>query len=368
MKDAAPLYGPRVVATGVTLLALCGVLVIAMFRTTLGPFEFRGGFRAAPTWRVALWTEGDDAARHRSARRWEERLEGRFELEAPARIDLEHLEPQTVDLLVVDGVVLAPREAAALRGFVERGGRLALFGPREEAPGADPVALSGLLGRSLRPARNYRWSLLPAASGPIGAGFSTVSRLPLRRAHGVYALPEAEIAAPEVVWAAAPGYAGAQSAAWRGEVGAGRMVWWSVRPDFALDRVDAQATMTRMVRASVAWLLEEPFAQRVTSGEVDPARVERVDVRITQRSGNRFLLSLTNRGDAASTDLRLRVFLNRKVAGVDVERTASTVGRGGIGRPVFALAADRGELMLRTPGLGPGESRSYYLDLSEAQE
>ncbi len=363
---ATPLYGPRVAATGVLLLGLGALLAIGMWRSTIGPFSF--GLVAEPTreWRVALWSAGDDAGRAHSAERWNARFDGRFALDLLTRHTALAASRDSFDLLVVDGVALGAVEAEWLRGFVEKGGRLALFGCGDSGNAEHAVALSAVVGEPLRAARDYRWTLLPARPGPLAAGFAADARLPLRRAHNVYALPGAATRA-EVVWApAAPEASPAsasQGAVWRRQIGAGRMVWWAVRPDVALDRVDAQTTMTRMVRASAAWLLEEPFAELVSPGR----DAEGLEVRVTRRSRTRFLLSVTNRGPEPSAPLEIRVHLNRRVDAVTVERTAVSLRPGGLTPPVYALAESGREMTLTSGPFGADESRSYYLDLQEAK-
>lgn len=359
-----PLYGPRVAATGVLLLGLGAVLAIAMLRSTLGPFHFRIAADTAPTWEIALWTTGSDRERARSAERWHERLEERVDLERVDRDELVRLADGQIDLLIVDGVALGDKDAARLRPFVSQGGRLALFGAREANRDAVPGALSALVGEPIRAASDYRWTLLPGTPGPLSAGFSATDRLPLRRAHDVYALPARDA---EVVWAAANHAGAGQGAARHTRIGDGRLVWWSVRPDVALDRVDTQATMTRMVRASVAWLLEEPFAEIEVADDVDPASFEKIDVRLTRRSATRFLLSLTNRGAAESPTLGLRVHLNRHVSHASLELTSVSLRPGGLELPVIQLVARGTEASFQSSPIGPGASRSYYLDLEETE-
>ncbi len=389
-----PLYGSRVAATGALLLGLGALLAIAMWRSTLGPFSFGLVAEPTPSWRVALWSAGNEAERLHSAARWRARFDDRFDLVLLTRDRLVAESRNAFDLLLLDGVALGAVEAEWLRGFVEAGGRLGLFGCGDTGNAEHAVALTAVVGEPLRAARDHRWTLLRARPGPLAAGFSADARLPLRRAHNVFALAGASGDA-EVVWATASeagsggfdpaaseaGSGGfdpaaseagsgvvsataGQGAAWRRRVGAGRVVWWAVRPDVALDRSDVQATMTRMVRASTAWLLEEPFAEIDAAGDGE----HHLDARVARRTNTRYLLSISNRGELPSPPFALRVHLNRRVEAVAVERTAVSLRPGGLATPNATLADSGLEMTLESGSIAAAESRSYYLDLREASD
>ena len=125
--------------------------------------------------------------------------------------------------------------------------------------------------------------------------------------------------------------------------------------------------MTRVVRASLAWLLEEPFAEIEPGREEDRESLERVEARVHHTAGNRFLLSLTNRNDGATPPLRLRLHLNRPATGVEMQQTTVRFGSDELSplAGVRLLPGDGGTpiVAVTVPALAARESRSFFADL-----
>lgn len=353
-----PLYGLRVAATGLALAATGLALLLWMFRATLGPFAFFTEIDVPGPLRAALWLAEDAVDSHAAFERWQVRLGPDAELtafQAGATVS-----PARVDLIIWDGAVVDPDAVTHLGRFVRAGGSAALLGIREaEGDGSAAfAALAELWGSvPLRRDAARLWRLEPGAAGPLRAGLPLLAALPLRRADPLYSLDDPRT---ELRWgrSAASGPTPVPGAAWRAQVGAGRIAWLGARPDHALDRSEAQIAMDSLVGALVAWLVRTPFAELVAADPELRPRLAGVRARLTAAGPHRFLLALSQRGASATPDFEVRVHLNRDVDAVEVSATTASGAA-----PAYRLRPGSRQLDLQLPGLAPSESRLYHLDL-----
>jgi len=358
VSDRPPLYGLRVAALGVVLATSSVALLLFMFRTTLGPFTFLGdpGFHG-PT-RVGVWASGDRVQRAAAVKRWRQRLGTGLELvalEGPIPSP-----PERADLLIWDGAVVNPAAVTRVARFVKAGGSAALLGIREsdENDAAAFAGLAALWGSGpLHRTNAYLWRLGPGAWGPLRAGLSLQRTIPLRRADFLYSLDDART---EVRWGSErPRQETIPGAAWRAQVGAGRIAWLGARPDDVLDRSDAHVAMDALITALIAWLRYAPFAELIAPSPGLAGRLQEVRARLEPAGPRRFELAVSQRGVSATPEFRVRIHLNRAVGRVDVSATTAS---GTPPRHRFRRGSP--VLDLDFPGLAGGESRLYYLDLA----
>ena len=142
------------------------------------------------------------------------------------------------------------------------------------------------------------------------------------------------------------------------------------RDEIAGEPADARAAPgRRSAHGGLAYWTADarPLAQVVRDGAwlTRPDRVgpwlelrQQVSVRSEIAGPNRVLVAVTNRGDAAGSDLALRVHLNSAVQRVEVQRTTLQQASP---QAIPDLEASRVDL--RLPEVSPRSSHAYHIDL-----
>jgi len=345
MEPSKPLYGLRLVSTGVAVVALGLASMVQTFGATIGPFEFMAERGVASATCLAVVSVGEA---EECQKRWSARLGAMLPL---------HFEDEVAGAIakgcgavLLDGVPIDATDLERLASFEASGGGVGLLGVRAGHPeAAHPLtALAGVEVMRVPDALGIQRK----GNGALAAGLQ-----PWERVHVLRDTRRVAAAAPaaELKWS--EGVSPESGAAgWRGEPRGGRLAWLAVRPDAVLNEASERRAMDRIVLAMVAWLARRPFAEAVSFDSPE------LVVGIVPGGPRRFVLSLTNRADWATPELAFRVHLNRPTAGVDVGLTTIELS----GRHAFrATRVESGVFTLTVPPLEGGSSRSYTLDVAE---
>lgn len=350
MNQTSPLYRSLAATVGIGLGAAALLLLIAMLRLLVGPFEISARPEAARALRVGLWEpeSGDveaEVPRLQRRERWRAVLPPGAELETARR--LESLVPEIAVIAVANAEALSEAELVQLGSWVENGGSALLAGWVAAPDGGDRRgALARALGveRAGALRREAARFVTAGARGPLSSGVA--ARIALA---GSGALPLLERDG-EIAWSDSEQGSSAGAASYRAQRGKGRLVWLAFEPSAVpVDDAD-RGNLKRIYRNAFAWAAGEPI------GELSTSLAGEVEFSMTRSGPYRVQLAVTNRSEQPAADLVVRVYPNRALGEV---RAGATM----LFRAEPEVRVDEQHVDLLLPALQPGASRDYALDL-----
>jgi peptidoglycan/xylan/chitin deacetylase (PgdA/CDA1 family) len=263
MSSGARLYGPKASGVAIAIAAGSLLLLIAMLRVLIGPFEFLHGAAPAPG-TVHLWeppsTLGDPE--------WKkvERFET-WRAALPAGVTLaatKDLRTESRGVVVVDDASrLTQAEIAQLVAHIEAGGGAVLAGwvgaHGDSGPGENMRALLGVERVEIVPPEQAYFAAV-GGRGPLSAGLAPGERADLT---GALASPAVDDPRAELYWSSWSLHAvePASGAALRMPRGAGRLAWIGIEPARAGRSPHTRAVLSRVYANAVAWAGGEPVAE-----------------------------------------------------------------------------------------------------------
>ncbi len=321
------LYGPLVLCIAAVLMA-CGLaLGIQMIGAVIGPFRFLAPSAEEARRAFGLWTIHVDEASPESARRlraWRAIAPpDRPVFESPSLAEL--VERGVRAVAVPGGRKLSGEDAAALRGFLLRGGGAVLTGslgvttPDGQWQGYDLMARLLDVPRIQQLAFEQSRTVAAFRRGPLSSRLAPAEPIALIAESGAPAISDA---GAELRWSA-----GELSASRRLAVGDGRLAWLSVGPENARSGAgEPRNAMTRLVRASIDW------ASRVPSVEI-----------LGWPGGARFAARVLHGGESGNGD----VLRSERAVREAVERAARTGALARLALPAPGDSGTRGDVLER---------------------